>query len=239
MSPKERRDYYLVCCTVLFCLGMLFYRSVAASAALLSLSRVLEGKYIDRCVKTRQKALLGGFRDLLYALSSSLASGHQMPRAVKDAQSELEAVYGSGSDICREAAYMSLAYEGSRVNMDELWTDFGRRSGLWEIQQFASAYSICRKSGGNMEAVAMKSANLLLDKLSFQAEVDALMAQSRLDILILCAVPVVILVFLNLFSYSYIRLLYETLQGRLIMTLALGIMGGAVYWSSKILDIEL
>lgn len=90
-----------------------------------------------------------------------------------------------------------------------------------------------------MEAVAMKSANLLLDKLSFQAEVDALMAQSRLDILILCAVPVVILVFLNLFSYSYIRLLYETLQGRLIMTLALGIMGGAVYWSSKILDIEL
>jgi tight adherence protein B len=237
LSPKERLDYYLVACTGLFLLGMLFYRSLWASVCLSGLAKLLEGKYIDHRIKKRRKGLLDGFRDLLYALSSSLASGHQMPKAVAEAKEEIKAVYGEDADIYRELLYMSRSYESARMDMEELWTDFGERSGLWEIQQFASAYRVCRRSGGSMEDVALKSADLLLDKLSFQSELDALMAQSRLDILLLCLIPLVILVFLNMFSYSYISLMYESLAGRLIMTLALGIAGGAALWSAKILDI--
>ncbi len=237
LSPKEKRDYYLVAMTGLFILGMIFYRSVWASVCLSALAKAFEGKYIDHCIKTRRKALLEGFRDLLYALSSSLASGHLMPRAVAEAKEELKAVFGENSDIYQEMNFMSRSYENSRADMEKLWTDFGERSGLWEIQQFAAAYRVCRRSGGSMEDVAMKSADLLLDKMSFQSELDALMAQSRLDILILCLIPLLIIVFLNLFSYSYISLMYECAAGRLIMTLALGISGGAAAWSAKILDI--
>ena len=218
---------------------MIFYRSIWASIALLGLSKLLEGKYIDSRIKKRRKALLEGFRDLLYAMSSSLASGHQMPRAVKDAAGELRAVHGEDSDIYREVRRMSLAYDSSRAELAALWTDLGERSGLWEIQQFASSYRICQRSGGNMEAACMGCARLLLDKLDLQREMDALTAQSRLDVVILGAIPVVILVFLNLFSYSYISLLYECLAGRMIMTAALALMGGAVYWSAKLLELEL
>ena len=65
------------------------------------------------------------------------------------------------------------------------------------------------------------------------------MAQKRLDILLLVSLPLLMLAFLNLVSFDYISVLYKTLVGRTVMTLCLLAMGGAVWWSIRIIDIEL
>ena len=85
----------------------------------------------------------------------------------------------------------------------------------------------------------MKSAALLLDMLAFRSETDSLMAQKRLDILLLLSLPLLMLAFLNLTAFSYIAVLYTTAAGRLLMSGCLALMGGAVLWSVRIIDIEL
>ena len=85
----------------------------------------------------------------------------------------------------------------------------------------------------------MRSAGLLLDRLSFRGETESLMAQKRLDIALLVSLPLLMLAFLNLVSFDYISVLYETLAGRVRMTLCLLAMGGAVWWSIRIIDIDL
>ena len=59
------------------------------------------------------------------------------------------------------------------------------------------------------------------------------------DVFIFVSLPLLMLAFLNLVSFDYISVLYKTLAGRTVMTLCLLAMGGAVWWSIRIIDIEL
>ncbi|MBQ2218944.1 MAG: hypothetical protein II418_08390, partial [Firmicutes bacterium] len=92
---------------------------------------------------------------------------------------------------------------------------------------------------GDLEDVCLKSASLLLDKLAFRSETDSLMAQKKLDILLLLSLPLLMLVFLNLTAFSYIAVLYTSAAGRLLMSMCLAAIGGALYWSIRIIDVEL
>ena len=238
-TRKERLKYCVSVCPLLSLLGMLFYRSIVV-ALLFSLFAVPGEKfYSRRQLRKRRNILQEGFRDALYAISASVAAGRSMPDALADAASQSEASYGWESDIARELREIVSVYRDMHADAAQLLSDFGARSGIPEIAQFASSYSICRLCGGDLESVCMKSAALLLDRLSFRGETESLMAQKRLDIALLVSLPLLMLCFLNLTSYSYLSILYTSLAGRLIMTLSLLIMGGAVWWSIRIIDIDL
>ena len=239
MSGREKVRYYLTVCPLLALIGILFYRSVWMALLCAGLSVPCERFYSAWRVRRRKELLQEGFRDVLYTLSASVAAGRSMPAALADAAAQSDASYGPDADITRELRSIVDVYRGVHGDTAELLSDLGRRSGIEEIAQFAASYSICRLCGGDLEAVCMKSASLLLDRLSFRKETESLMAQKRLDIAFLLSLPLLMLAFLNLVSFDYLSVLYRTAAGRLIMTLCLLAMGGALWWSIRILDIEL
>lgn len=239
LSNKEKKQYYIASCLVLAAIGVLFYRSIIAAALCCIASRPLEKYYALMMAGRRREKLLEGFRDVLYCISSSVAAGRQMPYALQEAEKEMAVSYGAEADITAELHRINGVYRDAHGDPAELLTDFAERSHLEEIKQFAKSYTICRRSGGNLEDVCLKSCNLLLDKISFKNEVKSLIAQKKLDIGMLVSLPVIILVFLNLVSYEYISILYTTAAGRAIMTLCILAIGGALYWSLKITDIKL
>lgn len=238
-GKQERMRYYLCVCPIFALLGILFYRSVLMAAVCACLSVPSERFYVIWQIRRRREALQEGFRDALYTLSASVAAGRSMPSALADAASQSEASYGPDADITRELRSIVETYRSMHGDAAALLQDLGKRSGVLEIAQFASSYSICRQCGGDLEAVCMRSAGLLLDRLSFRRETESLMAQKRLDIALLISLPLLMLAFLNLVSFDYVSILYETLAGRLIMTLCLLAMGGALWWSIRIIDIDL
>jgi tight adherence protein B len=239
LEKGERVRYYLSICPLLALVGLLFYRSLFMAALCALLAKPCEKFYVQSLVRRRKQKLQEGFRDALYAISASVAAGRSLPAALEDAASQSEASYGETADITRELKTIARVYHTVHGDAARLLTDFGRRSGLPEILQFASSYSICLACGGDLEAVCMRSAGLLLDRLSFRSETESLMAQKRLDILLLLSLPLLMLAFLNLTSYSYLSVLYTTAAGRLLMSLCLAAMGGSVLWSIRIIDIEL
>ena len=235
----ERIRYYLTACPLLMLLGLLFYRHMAAAFACACLARPLERFYLRFRAQERRQKLLEGFRDALYTLSASVAAGRSMPAALQDAAMQSEASYGADADITRELSSIVDSYHAVHGDPAHLLTDLGQRSALPEIALFASSYSICRLCGGDLEDVCLKSAAILLDKLAFQSETESLMAQKKLDILLLVSLPLLMLAFLNLTAFSYIAVLYTTAAGRLLMSACLAAMGGAVFWSIRMIDIEL
>ncbi|MBQ2455112.1 MAG: hypothetical protein II499_03360, partial [Firmicutes bacterium] len=70
-------------------------------------------------------------------------------------------------------------------------------------------------------------------------ELKALTAQRKLDIAVLTAMPVAMLIMLNILSYSYIEVLYTTAACRIIMTAAAGLMAAALLWSLKISEVSI
>lgn len=237
-STKELVIYYCISSGLLFLIGLLFYRNIIFSLIFCLLSIPTRKLYLKYKNDKRSEALLEGFRDVLYSFSSSIAAGRQMPQAIADASKQLCASYGEKSDIYVEIAHIDTVYEQTHADIGQLLFDFANRSGLEEIKQFADAYLVCKKCGADLEAVCLKSATLLLDKIEYQSEVKTLVSQKKLDIALLTAMPIVILLFLNLVSYSYIAVLYESLVGRIVMTLCLALIAVALVWGLKIVDLK-
>ncbi|MBR0522362.1 MAG: type II secretion system F family protein [Firmicutes bacterium] len=172
-------------------------------------------------------------------ISSSVSAGRQLPQAVEEASRQLASSWGSESDIACEASEMAYRYGRMNEDIDLLWDSLAKRSGLEEISQFASSCRICRRSGGDLEDVCMKCSAVLLEKIAFGDELKALTAQRKLDIAVLTAMPVAMLIMLNILSYSYIEVLYTTIAGRIIMTAAAGLMAAALLWSLKISEVSI
>ena len=162
-----------------------------------------------------------------------------MPQAIEDCAVQMELSYGKEADIAREMSVIAQHYREMHGDASAMLFDLGERSGIPEIAQFAASYNICERSGGDLEAVCLSSANLLLDKIAFAGEVKAIIAQKKLDIGMLVSLPLIILLFLNLAAADYAAPLYTTLSGRFIMTLCLGGIGFSLWLSLKITRIEL
>lgn len=236
LKGREKFLYYICSGSALFFLGLLFYRS-AWTVLFAAGSVLMRKKYESIRAGARKEQLLEGFRDTLYTISGSVAAGRQMPAALEDAARQAGASYGNDSCIYIELRHICQIYDSAHGDIGELLTDFGRRSGLDEIRQFASSYDICRNNGGDVEGVCLKSASLLLDKIAFRSEVLAMTAQKKLDISLLTAMPVLMLLILNLSSFSYIAPLYSGLLGRSLMTLCLGGIAASVFLSIRITEI--
>ncbi len=239
LTKSERLKYYVASGLLLAFLGYLFYKSIWLSLLCAVLAKPLEKEYSRYKSGLRQEVLLEGFRDVLYSISGSIAAGRQMPLAISDAYKQVTATYGQNADISLELLNIVRVYEGAHGAVDILLADFGKRSGLSEILHFAVVYRICSHNGGDMEDVALKSANLLLDRISFRGEVKMLTAQKKLDILFLISMPVIILLLLNITSSGYLTVLYTSIMGRVIMTLCLLFIIVALLWSLKLIQVAL
>ncbi|MCR4804805.1 MAG: type II secretion system F family protein [Clostridia bacterium] len=233
---KERAMYFAMAFLVSAGLALLFYRSLPFALPLAALSVSLEKVYLAARAKKRRMNLLEGFRDALYGISAAVAAGRQMPQAIEETARQSEIAYGPDADIARELRAIALAYRSMHQDALAMLTDLGRRSGLEEIAQFASSCSICTSCGGDLEDVCLRTAEVLLEKLSFRQEAESLLAQKRLDIALLVGLPLLMLAFLNLASPGYLSALYKGPAGRLLMTACLAAMGGAVLWSFHIVQ---
>jgi len=238
MNRKERACYYAAAALLAVFLGVLFYRSILFSLALSLLAIPGEKLWQCRLKGKRQEKMLREFRDVLCSLSSALASGLQLPDALEDACSNV-CFESENSDLKRELMSICRSYRSSHAVMAQLLEDLGRRSGLEDIASFAVSCSVCMDCGGDLEAVSLHTAALLLDRMDFARELHAMTAQKKTDIAILTSMPMLVLLFLNLTSSGYIQPLYETLTGRVVMTLALVLIGTALLWSMRMIGIEI
>lgn len=236
LNKKELTEYYIIACSVCFVLGMLFYNSFVISAALCLVTPLFQKKYAEYKCDKQRKELLENFKDSLYSISASVAAGRSMPKAIADAAEQAEMFENK---IAAELKYIIDAYNSAHAKIEDLLSDLAKRSGIEEIKLFAASYRICKKSGGDLEGICLKSAYLLIERIDYQNEVASVLSEKKLDTILLMAMPLLILLFLNLCSYDYIALLYECLEGRIIMTISLLLMVLAALWSLKMMNLDL
>lgn len=239
LTQKESIRYYIISGLVLAGIGYLFYHNIFFCILLMSLTYPAKKYYIKHLSEKRKRELTGQFRDLLYSLSASFATGRHMKEALEDASEGLLLIYNEDSPICTELSYMVKKMKETKQSEEELLRDFAIRSCLDDIQSFVDIYSICKKSGGNLEKVVMKAAEVLLDKIDIQREIHKLTAQKRLESYIITAIPFVIIGFLHIASPDYLSIMYETLAGKMIMSFALLGIFISYIWSTKLTQIEL
>ena len=185
----------------------------------------------------RKWRLMVEFRDALASMIAALSAGYSMENAVSEAIRDLQLLYGEERIILTELRDIRSRIDLG-VPLDELFYDLGVRSGVPDIVVFSQVYTTARRSGGNLVKVMKRTADAIAEKTDIEREVRTMIAGKRLESICMMVIPLMIIVYLRVFSPGFLNPLYHGLTGRLFMTGALAVYLGAVWWSRRIMSIR-
>lgn len=216
-------------------MGWIFYRHWLGMVISSLLSVVLKPVYEAYRLDDQRKRGYGELRDLLYVLSSGFASGRGLKEGIRDGCRTLRNSYGDKSLFASETESMLQIMEEGNASEVELFRNFAVRCGFPELKQVASMYQLCLSTGGDLPKAMIETSDSMLRRLQMYQEIQAKTAQKRLEFTIMIVMVPVLLIAVNGTS-DYLGILYQTLQGRIVMTAAMIGLITAFLWTMKILE---
>lgn len=238
LSLKETIRFIIVGYICFFIIGYIFYKNLLLSLLAGFIAIPLLKKYRSYKADKRINYLLMQFKDLLYSLSASVSTGKSMAEGLREGLDSLRLVYDEHTPLVAELQSITKGIFENRGSEAELMSDFAARSGCQDIESFVDVYISVRETGGDMEKIISKTADILTDKISIEKEIKAIISQKQVEAKIITAMPLVILAGLNITSSGYIDPLYETIAGRIIMTISLAGIIFAYNLTEKITNIR-
>ena len=239
LNQSQRIRLYLILSPALFVVGLLFFNSMIVSLLLQVLLIPAELHYIKQIEYRLKREMSDQFRDLLYSLSASIATGRQMREALEDATEALKIIYDEKSLLCIELTKILKQVGETNESLEKLLLEFADRTKVQDIQSFVDIYMVSRKTGGNLEKVIHKTADILLERMELEKSIRVLTAQKRMESRIMVIMPFLVLLFLRVSSPEYLQVMYSTWFGRMLMSIALTSIISSYLLSMKFTQIEL
>ena len=189
-------------------------------------------KYLHK----RRKEMKMEFRETIILLSGNLEAGYSLENAMTETYRMLSNGKLSYPIMLREL-YRIVNGIACGQSVDELFLEFGERSGVQEILDFAGLLQSAKHFGGNISRLIRQTATNFTDAAMIETEIDTLVSAKRLEGRIMLAVPFLIIVYLRLLNPEYVQALYVA-GGNIIMTICLIVIGVVAVWIEKIVRIE-
>lgn len=216
----KKQEGMIVCAIVLLGIvsGILFYRNILFGIVVLPFVRRIKEFIREELKARRLRALTEQFKDTLFMISTSIGAGRGMKDAMGEAVAGIAGIYGEDALMTVELKEMHQRMEERNEEDLDVLMDFALRSGLEDVVDFVTVYATCKKTGASLMVALNRAAGVIIDKMTIENEIRAIVAGKRSEGLILFLMPVIVLFFLNLSAPDYVAPLYETTAGRIIMT---------------------
>lgn len=238
MDRYEKRKFLVLSSLSLMFIFYIFYHNIFLSLLLSVLAYPCMFPYSAYLAEKRRRELKDQFRDLLYSISASVSAGRQMPEALKEAEQNMKLIYQEDALIVIELAHMVKRLSEYREPEEEILRDFAERTLSEDISDFVDIYLICRETGGDLIKVITKASDIIMEKIAIEREIRTITAQKRFEAKILTAIPFFIIFFLQAASPEYLAPMYHSMQGRILMTLALLGIAASFIISMKLTKID-
>lgn len=238
MSKREWLFNFCLATGFLFLVAYIFYRSILLSVLVIPLAFFYPRLKTKEIIRKRKQELSLQFKEALYALSSSLMVGRSVESAFKESLKDLALLYpDSRMYIIQEFTYIVRRLEMNET-IEEVLADFAQRAHLEDVDSFVDVFVISKRTGGNIVEIIRNTSAIIGDKLQIKQEIETLLAQRKLEQKILNMMPLAMILLLTWTTGDYMEPVFTTLEGRLIMTVAVFLLGLASYLSQKIMSIE-
>lgn len=174
------------------------------------------------------------FKDMLDSLNSSVSAGNVMQRAFMDAQTDMRFQYGAGSFIVNELQTINNGIMNGRV-IEELILDFGNRSHVEDVINFANVFKIAQRQGGNMKSIITETKNIICDKIEIEQEINSVVNGTKNELNIMMLMPLLIVPMMSSFSQEG----DDPMVNIVVKLLGLGIFIFAYVVGRKIVNIKM
>jgi len=239
MTWKEKALCIGLAAAAVYAVGYLFYRSHVFSAVLCPFALFYPSVRKKDMILRRKNELNIQFKDMLYSLSSSLSAGKPVEAAFKEVPKDLAMIYPDPeTPILKEAELIARRIEMNET-IEYALADFASRAHIEDIDNFAAVFYICKRTGGNMVEVIKNTSNIINDKIEVRQEINTVMAERRFEQKVLNVLPILMVLLISVSAADYMRPVFSTIQGRLIMSASIVLLAAAYFISKKIMDIKI
>lgn len=176
------------------------------------------------------------FRDFLSALATSMSSGMNVNDALICAYNDLCVQYSKDSFIACEVLEMIQGTQNN-ISMEDTLQNFGERSGIDDISNFGSVFSVSYRTGGNLKDVIKRSADIIGTKMTINEEIETTLTSNKMQLNVMMVIPVVLMLMLKGSSQDFARS-YTSFVGVVAVTIALACFVGAYVLGNKIMNIK-
>ena len=156
--------------------------------------------------------------------------------AYENAYNDMLSQFGEEEFITKELYEITTGMKNN-ISIKELLINFAGRSGVDDINDFATVFQICYEKGGDMKTVVRNTYDLIGEKMTINEEIETKLTSNKMQQNIMSIVPIVLIAFLRFTSSSFAEN-FASLKGVITMTLAVGIFIGAYLYGRKIVDIK-
>jgi Flp pilus assembly protein TadB len=161
-------------------------------------------------IRRRRSAFADQLPDLLQVLASSLQSGFSLLQALDAAVRE--AAQPAGGEFARALAEARLG-----ADLEDCLETIADRMGSEDLRWTVLAIRIQRGIGGQLAEVLSTTVNTIRERGFLRRHVHGLATEGRLSAYILVALPIVMGTYLFLTDRTYMRPLYATHTGQLML----------------------
>lgn len=255
MTATEKMIYFLLAFVVGAIVGYLFYGGIGKdeygnstivtyvlNTIISVLAGIVAGKMFlpirtKQILEKRRKQLSIQFRDMLDGITTSLGAGNNMLNSFQAVYEDLKIQYEEDAYIIKELEIILSGIQ-SNFNIEDMLEDFGRRSGITDIESFANVFKVCYRKGGNMQEVIQNTHAILSKKMEIKEEIETTVSGSKMDQMIMVIMPIALVAIMKTMSPEFAGN-FATLAGVIATTIAVGLFIAAYFVGKIIMEIKI
>lgn len=236
-NTKEKVVLFTIWIGISGVVAYFFYRSwIVFGIVLLGFPLFLKWQR-KSATRKRKWELTLAFREAVVIVAGNLQAGNSIENAFRRAYSDLKSLYGEEADITKEFLIIGRGLENNLV-LEKMLLDFGTRSGVEDIKDFADIFAVAKRTGGNLKEIIADTVEIISDKIEMKRSLRILISEKQFEQKIMCVIPFFILIYIGMTSPGYFDSLYHSSSGISIMTACLVAYIVAILWGMKITAIE-
>ena len=212
-------------------LVIILTRNLLVTAIVVLLGTVGPFLYLSVRASRRQAKFEEQLPSTLQLLAGALQAGHSLQQAVDTV------VHEAGDPIAGEFQRVLTEARLGRP-LEEAFEAMAKRTNSIDFKWTVMAIRLQRQVGGNLAEVLGTVSQTIRDRYSLKRQVKALSAEGRLSSIILSVLPILMFVALLIFNPLFLRPLFTTSIGIMMMVAAAVLMIFGVFWLKKITEIK-
>ena len=226
--------YGLAGAVVWYGLTYIFYHDFLAGSVSLVFFLFFFFQYVERLLHEKKlRGVRREFQEFVQLLSGALRTGHSAENAMAEAADQLAMMEGENAYMVG-VLRMMLSKMSIGEPSEQVWLHFAEQCEIEEIKEFAKAFALAKRSGASMPFILQKIAAQLVLKVQTQQQIETMLAGKKFEQKIMNLMPAGILLYMSITSPQLLSVMYETVTGKLIMTVCLAIYIVAYLLSERV-----
>lgn len=240
MSRKTYIKYAIPACIFIFIIMYISSKSIILAFIISLLGIFYPTTIIKNRIKKRNDIINLQFRDALNSIVSSLKAGLSINSALIKCSDDLAMLYSSVKDKPILEEFLKIKSDlNMGMSVDDTLRSFMKKMKIEDVDDFVNSVIIVRQKGGNLVEVMTSVIKMINDKFEIRREIETLTTSKKMEAKVMSILPIFVITMLSLFSFNYVKPLYESSVGKILIVIGFASLVINYFIAKKIVDIKL